>query len=392
VRSRSESDKGIDRIKRSILKNDIAEGGLNITDVDCLNSSLKLRQFIRANKSRHPIKTIQGYCMEQIGYNWDIQQEYDKITKIEEVTRVAQITINSLCDYTRSTIVNNLDKFTGDVNAVNFIAATKINTYLLRKNKKLVHCVYIPLRNEGVESLFELCQEEETERDRTKLKRIRMIIVNIQSEMVQMAANYNENVNNDSVGIKYMLLKGEEWIGINKITTKELQRTLKVARKKISVQDFNVRLGTIDYNKENIIKFRNQCKNVKLRHIIYFRLISKDFFTMEKMFKYKMVNNNKCIRCAEVETYQHLLWECREVRKIWELFNASLTNHEEERVLEYGNVFKIGITARVNKLKIRIIQGMIQIERPKYWTMKNISDLDNDIGRIEKYNTNKKKG
>ncbi len=29
--------------------------------------------------------------MEQMGYNCDIQQEYDKITKKEEVTRVAQI-------------------------------------------------------------------------------------------------------------------------------------------------------------------------------------------------------------------------------------------------------------------------------------------------------------
>ena len=147
VSSGSESDKGIDRIKRSILKNDISEGGLNITDVDCLNSSLKLRQFIRANKSRHPIRTIQGYCMEKLGYSCDIQQEYEKVTKLEEVTRVAQITINNLCDYTRNTIIDSVDKYIGDINAVNFIAATKINTYLLRKNRKLVQCVYIPLRN-----------------------------------------------------------------------------------------------------------------------------------------------------------------------------------------------------------------------------------------------------
>jgi hypothetical protein len=118
VSSGSESDKGIDRIKRSILKDDIAEGGLNITDVESLNSSLKLRQFIRADKSRRPIKLIQGYCMEQIGYSCDIQQEYDKITKREEVMRIAQITINSLCDYTRSAVVDNLDKYRGDVNAV----------------------------------------------------------------------------------------------------------------------------------------------------------------------------------------------------------------------------------------------------------------------------------
>jgi hypothetical protein len=137
-----------------------------------------------------------------------------------------------------------------------------------------------------MEFLHERCHEEETERDRAKLKRIRMVIVNIQSEMVETAANYNENINNDSSSLKYLLIKREEWMEIIKITTKELQRTLKVAEKKISAPDFNVRLGTIDNKKENISKFRLQYKNVKLRHI-YFKLISEDFFAMEKMFKYK---------------------------------------------------------------------------------------------------------
>jgi hypothetical protein len=93
---------------------------------------------------------------------------------------------------------------------------------------------------------------EETERDKAKLKRIRMVIVNIQNEMVEIASNYNDNLNNDSVGKKYILIKGEEWMDIDKISTKELQRTLKVARKKITVQDFNVRLGTIYFINENI--------------------------------------------------------------------------------------------------------------------------------------------
>ena len=329
--------------------------------------------------------------MEQIGHDCDIQQEYDKITKLEEVTRVAQITINSLCDYTRCTIVNNLDKYIGDVNAVNFIAATKINTYLLRKNRKLAHCVYIPLRNEGMSSLHEICHEEETERDRAKLKRIRMVIVNIQSEMVEIAANYNENVNNDSVGLKYILTKGEEWIELNKITTKELQRTLKVAKERISVQDFNERLGTIDYKKENIIKFRHQCKNVKLRHI-YFRLISKDFFTMEKMFKYKMVNCNKCKRCGNIETYRHLLWECRESRRIWKAYNEFLgmIEHPKEVVEKYDDVFMIGNIGMLSKIKMKVIQGMIQIERPTNWTIEHIKKIANEIKNMELYNSKKR--
>jgi hypothetical protein len=50
--------------------------------------------------------------------------------------------------------------------------------------------------------------------------------------MVEIAATYNENVNNDSEGLKYILIKGEEWREMDKITTKELQRTLKVAKKR----------------------------------------------------------------------------------------------------------------------------------------------------------------
>ena len=66
--SRSEKERDVDRIKRSVLKNDYGEGGLNITDVDCLNKALKLRQYIRAGKSSHPISSIQRFCMEKLGY------------------------------------------------------------------------------------------------------------------------------------------------------------------------------------------------------------------------------------------------------------------------------------------------------------------------------------
>ena len=80
---RSEKEKGIDRIKRSVLKNDYCNGGLNITDIDCLNRSLKLRQFIRAGMANHPIRVIQKFCMELAGYTWPIEQEFYKITKKE---------------------------------------------------------------------------------------------------------------------------------------------------------------------------------------------------------------------------------------------------------------------------------------------------------------------
>ena len=38
IGSRSEKERGIDRIKRAVFKNEYMHGGLNMTDVDCLNS------------------------------------------------------------------------------------------------------------------------------------------------------------------------------------------------------------------------------------------------------------------------------------------------------------------------------------------------------------------
>jgi hypothetical protein len=59
-----DNERGIDGMKRAILKNEFLEGGLNITNVEYLNNSLQLRQFFMANKTCHLIRLIQRYCME----------------------------------------------------------------------------------------------------------------------------------------------------------------------------------------------------------------------------------------------------------------------------------------------------------------------------------------
>jgi hypothetical protein len=51
--STNEKHNGIDRISRAVMKNSYEEGGMKVTDVECLDRSLKLRQFIRAEQPRH---------------------------------------------------------------------------------------------------------------------------------------------------------------------------------------------------------------------------------------------------------------------------------------------------------------------------------------------------
>ena len=85
------------------------------------------------------------------------------------------------------------------------------------------------------------------------------------------------------------------------------------------------RTRLVGYDGKQISKFRDQCKNVKLRHV-HLRLVSRDFYTKERMFRFRMSRTDECERCGEVETYMHLLWGCRgcrEARGVWRSFNAS---------------------------------------------------------------------
>ena len=67
-----------------------------------------------------------------------------------------------------------------------------------------------------------------------------MIIVNFPSEMMQIDASYD--VNDDSLGLTHILTQGEIWMEMEKVTTKELQSTIKFTLKEIFHQEFNSRL------------------------------------------------------------------------------------------------------------------------------------------------------
>jgi hypothetical protein len=50
-------------------------------------------------------------------------------------------------------------------------------------------------------------------------------------------------------------------------------------------------------------------------------------------------------------------------------------------------VFRVGSHPANCMIKIKIIQALIQIERPTYWNRQNILDIINDLRKVEKYNS-----
>jgi hypothetical protein len=61
-------------------------------------------------------------------------------------------------------------------------------------------------------------------------------------------------------------------------------------------------------------------------------------------------------------------------------------NCDNEKVLTYEDVFIPGKSSSICIIKIRLIQELIQMDRPKNWTDKNIEQICIEIMKMEKYN------
>jgi exonuclease III len=386
--STSENPNGIDRIKRSIMKNEYSKGGMKVTDVECLDRSLKLKQFVRACSSKHEISKIQNLLTNGKTMESNFKQEYAKITNSEPICKSAQETLNIIIDYNRETYKSlTHEKYSTDINLLNEVSSINLATYLKRKNKVFMVCMLKPLTENGIITLGDLVQSVEHEKD-VKLEKIMKIIISTMPyHLVNVAKCYNEDVNSSNEEVKHILISPEMRKRTSAITVKELQVTLKTTLKRIDELDVKLKLGINNYDEENIIRLRKNVKNPKLRNI-YFRLIHNDFFTRVKMKKYKMVDTDKCSRCGQMETLKHLLWDCNDSYNIWNIFNNTLSklSNETISVNRYDDIFYAINSPSLGLVKIKIIQELIQINRPKNWTTDNLTNIINNLVDIERYN------
>jgi hypothetical protein len=384
--SNSDNQNGIDRISRKIMKNEYEYGGMKVTDLECLDRSIKLMQLIRAHNSNHIISKIQQMLSEDGGQGVDLKQEYDKITSKEAICKSAQETINILTDYNRQNY-NDLtqEEIETDRNLIDEVASINLKTYLARKKRIFLVCILKPILESGITTLGELVQAHEHEQDRNLNKSMKIILNSFPPKLRNIAESYCEDINSVTAKLRHILISPSNRVPIEIVSAKELQSILKIAMKKVEVTNFQSKLG-IDFEPDNITKFRRNCKNTKLR-IIYFRLIHRDFFTYSRMLKYKMTQSDKCPRCGVTETINHLLWECHHAKLIWNEYNNFMTNvgKQTERVNNYKEIYIPGDIPATALIKIKVTQELIQMNRPTNWTNLKMENLVKELINMEKY-------
>jgi len=379
-----EETRARDRIKRSVMKNEYSEGGLKITDIECLDRALKLRQYIRANNTNHAIKAIQEYCSDK---NKVMAQEFKKVSTEETVCTSAQETINIITDHTRMENFGEkeIKNFSSQI-AIKQIAMTNVKVYLHRKRRVFLNCILRPFEKEGLENLLELTRELETEQDRNRSKRLESIVSAFPNYYKIVANTYDDNLYTNDDNLTHFLKIDHSWTPIEIISTKDLQWILKKALNKVTKADFQCKLN-INNEIIDIIQLRSDCKNAKLRNI-YFRLIHNDFYTHERMFKFKMTESQNCPRCGLTESTKHLLWECTESKKLWKCYNEVLTsvNLESRKINCYEDLYRTEIMPILSTIKLKLIQETIQIIRPVNWNKERLLQIITDIRKKEIYN------
>jgi hypothetical protein len=250
-------------------------------------------------------------------------------------------------------------------------------------------CILKPILNEGITTLGELTLAYEHEHNNKVGKAMKIILNSFPSTLRKIAECYCEDINNTRDRLRHVLVSPSRRVPIESIMTKELQSILKIAMKKVQNIDFKTRLN-FDYDSTNIIRFRLNCKNAKLRSI-YFRLIHKDFFTYVRMKKFKMTQTDKCPRCGITESISHLLWECTQANNIWREYNKFLmkTSQQKDCVNDYQSIYSVAKTPATILIKIRVIQELIQMARPTCWNEEKMEALVKDLISTEKYIANK---
>lgn len=375
-----------ERIKRSVLKNEYSNGGLNAPDIECLNRALKLKQFIRASTSTHAIKNLQIVSLEKLGYEEVLGQEYHRFCKEDEIIKSAQESINFLTDLSRSEAYGIGDNGQSSKLAIEIVGSIYITHFLARKSKPMEECISNLLKSEGVEHLSDLIEEIEIANERKRKSTLKFIEVTFPNNLLEIARNFDKSLNEELLTLKHFYLGSDTFVPSNEITVKLLQIRLKQALGKVTKVDYDAKLGINHFDISDVMTIRKQIKNVKLRNVFY-RLINRDFYDRIKMKKYKMVENDECERCNSPESTEHLLWGCRWSKLAWENYNSYLISLGISGGLvdSYRDVYSFNNGSGINTVKLKIINELIQIIRPKNLTIDRIKNITNNIKNIEKY-------
>jgi hypothetical protein len=171
------------------------------------------------------------------------------------------------------------------------------------------------------------------------------------------------------VGNSFIITVGNKSKDIGQATAKEIQTMIKDAkgREKIDfMRKHGFEVTEMEYTK-SMQKMYKIVKNPTIR-ALELKIWHNDIFSKSRMKKFNMTDEDKCPRCNQTEDVPHQLYNCKQARYMWELYNTIMKEdlNEDCVINEYKEIIltRPQDTPQSELLKMIIVKLNIQIERP----------------------------
>lgn len=180
-------------------------------------------------------------------------------------------------------------------------------------------------------------------------------------------------------------------------TTAMVLCTVKKLRKRlVRIEQFTPKfetvLGISPHDGINPFTLARTVNHAISQKIFKFRLLHLDIFTKQRMFKFKMTNDDLCEFCKEIETLKHAIWDCPRARVVWCNLRIMMTFLNIHSNINFETLF-IGLNPTIpiiDTLITRLTQLLLSSDRSGQITDVITKNCIHNYALVHKYKVTKK--
>jgi hypothetical protein len=299
------------RIKMNVMHEKICNGGFGMLDIQEITRATRLKRVATlVSNELHPVADLQ----RTLGV--EAHLKHKAIMRIDDVTDDVVWHINKQ----HRTAYNSIT----DIEA----------TADLVLNTKLLHCCvadmvrpdrygsieFLRLRRDGV---LRLHYKELIPRQNELTTLLRICYPEIVRHLTMLKNLYSgQEPMPDANGAIYIFNRSTKaWQRCNSLTSRAIRELSTNSHCLNSTKLFNVTRENAQLLYTKVNKLRNIQNKTKL-----LRLIHGDVYCGTRLVRFGLSDNDRCVRCFQPETINHLLYECPYSAQVWEQLGVGHTN------------------------------------------------------------------
>jgi len=347
------NNRPVGKIKKSVLRDSIANGGLNAPDIFALDKAIKYKSILMATITDHPIKVVYNKYYAEVGYDF--------------VNYTCNTIEHNFLGKAISVHIGNAKRIHNDIKAfVNDNDGIHKNYYSYVQNKSIIKNEFVNLRQNSMITrlLIHNIKNLQGLHVQKSTNGLRNLFFDVHQVYNTFPIEWRKLLNNTRR--EHPPITGEVYIGLNKwtlirnITLKCLAESLR-QKDAFEFNDFlsnkhtSIRVDRLLNNP--FIVLRKTIKDVKLRNLNY-KMYHNIYPTMAHLFKWKIKESENCSRCGCKETLRHAIYDCTIAESaIMNLKSVIKLRYKisVEFELSYENIL-FGLSSTRNSLKLRVRQ------------------------------------